>query len=108
MRDAHPGAIIGFHQRKCEYKRAPNLLEQNLASVEHGRPFDTACMPLQRPLDGLRLKPCPHRKVASIQIADTCIVPHPYTCIPEQHRAQVQCPDRIFATHVTQIRPRLR
>jgi hypothetical protein len=108
MRDAHPGAVIGSHQRNANISVQLNLLEQDLASVEEPRPFGTACMPLQRPLDGLRLKPCPHRKVAFIQIADTCIVPHPYACIPEQHRAQIQCPDRIFATHVTQIRPRLR
>jgi hypothetical protein len=71
--------------------------------VVHERPFDAACMSLQRPFDRLRLEPRPHSKVASIEIADSRIVPHPYACVPEQHRPKVQRPDCIFAIRGAQM-----
>ena len=43
-----------------------HVLEQDFASVVHERPFDTACVPLQRLFDRLRLDPRPHRKVAPV------------------------------------------
>jgi len=85
MGDAHPG------------------VEEDLASVVHERPFDAARMSLQGPFDRLRLEPRPHCKVASIEIVEGRIVPHPYACVPEQHRPKVQRPDCIFATRGAQM-----
>ena len=74
-----------------------HVLEQILAPVVHERPLDATCMPLQRFLYRLRLEPRAHGKVPSVQVAETAIVPHAHARIPEQHRAKVEGPNRIFA-----------
>jgi hypothetical protein len=106
--DAHPGAVIGTDQSNGERQKKNkkgegrtlhvHVLEQKLAPIVHERPFDSACMPLQRFLYRLRLKPRTHGKVPSVQVAETDIVPHAHARIPEQHRAKVEGPNRIFAT----------
>lgn len=74
----------------------------------HGRPFDIARMPLQRPFDRLRLDPCAHRKVPSVMVADTGVVSHPDAPIPEQHRTKIERPCGILATCGIRIHPRSR
>jgi hypothetical protein len=68
---AHPGAVIGadkrdWHIREGRRGGMVHVLEQELAPVEHERPFDTACMPLQGFLYRFRLKPCAHGKIPSV------------------------------------------
>lgn len=74
----------------------------------HGRPLDTACMPLQRLFNRLRLDPCAHRKVSSIVVTDTGVVSHPDASIPEQHRTKIERPDGILASHGIRIHRFLR
>ena len=80
-----------------------HVLEQELAPVVHERPFDPTCMPLQCLLYRLRLEPRAHGKVPSVQVAEIAIVPHTHARIPEQHRAKVEGPNRIFASDSTKV-----
>jgi len=60
-------------------------------------------MTLQHFLYRLRLEPRAHGKVPSVQVAETDIVPHAHARIPEQHRAKVEGPNRIFATNSIEV-----
>jgi len=98
----HPNQYMGDESLKFVGNAHPGV-EQKLAPIVHERPFDATCMPLQRFLYRLRLEPRAHGKVPSVQVTETDIVPHAHARIPEQHRAKVEGPNRIFATDSIEV-----
>jgi hypothetical protein len=115
VRDAHPGAVIGSESAlwqgrlaRVQFRRSPHVLEKNLPSMVHERPFATASMALQRPFNCLGLDPCAHRKFPPIMVANTGVESHPDARIPEQHSTKIERPDGILATHGIRIHPHLR
>jgi hypothetical protein len=65
------------------------VLEDHFAPLIQERPLQSTCVRFQRFLDGVKLKPCCHRELGLVRIAQLGIHPCAETGVPQERDAIV-------------------